>query len=735
MAEKNVIFFTRNEKDQYFRKSTEFASADVTLKEDKKSSGSVERLSATILKGVQDELFSIARQREIGMAAQALFLDYCEIYKESFIKNFIKKASKGNKTRSIDLIEEDAQRLYAIKKKNIDALAEKKAWRETITQVVTDDELIFRFDAKAILNYAKVMEVKSDRLYEDVKKVQEKFNNWTEKKFNVEKGIIEEVEENGVLFPHSRYTPGSDAQIEIIVSRQMIHMILFLSKSYLKFHLDSYIAISTPNAIRLYEIIIDYISGNLFVSGRDLTLDYLQKKFNTGYKQFGGFIRDVVVPSLNKINSELNTNITYEHDKKKGKTLYSIKFVISEYDRKVLQGIRDEVIEETELVSFEYYLTLVSLGGRKAQGGLRTIYEGIRSSVNKGEFDFFNKTREEAYEDFLQNISDSEELEFLVRDEPALSDRYVYDRNYMNIIDKKDLAFVGSTATESLEYIKSSYLVAMGVLSPTLPYFTSHADEKDKIAKVLPLYFKLTKTKTIIIDKSNYDSLKMTIEPCLSDVKRFDFKTREDRMIFCETFKIEDGMEELQSIEAEVVEESNGVVDVEPQGLHELLQINGMAKTKAELKKWDTVVEELGNVHGSEDVTMAITFLLSGTKDAEFWLKQIPTPAKFKKHFISVVHISKVDKASIMQKIKNDPQIKTRIMMMENAGQSKEEIEAEVAQMIQKGLESGSYGASVKEAPWIIKNREKRAEGEMMAEAMKEAGFSSIFDWMKSLSN
>jgi uncharacterized protein (DUF1697 family) len=735
MPEKNVIFFTRNEKDQYFRKSTEFASADVTLKEDKKSSGSVERLSATILKGVQDELFSIARQREIGMAAQALYLDYCEIYKESFIKNFIKKTSKGNKSRSSDLIEEDAQRLYAIKKKNIDALAEKKAWRETITQVVTDDELIFRFDAKAILNYAKVMEVKSDRLYEDVKKVQEKFNNWTEKKFNVEKGIIEEVEENGVLFPHSRYTPGSDAQIEIIVSRQMIHMILFLSKSYLKFHLDSYIAISTPNAIRLYEIIIDYISGNLFVSGRDLTLDYLQKKFNTGYKQFGGFIRDVVVPSLNKINSELNTNITYEHDKKKGKTLYSIKFVISEYDRKVLQGIRDEVIEETELVSFEYYLTLVSLGGRKAQGGLRTIYEGIRSLVNKGEFDFFNKTREEAYEDFLQNISDSEELEFLIRDEPILSDRYVYDRNYMNIIDKKDLAFVGSTATESLEYIKSSYLVAMGVLSPTLPYFTSHADEKEKIAKVLPLYFKLTKIKTIIIDNSNYDSLKMTIEPCLGDVNRFDFKTREDRMIFCETFKIEDGMEELPSIEAEVVEENNNVVEAEPQGLHELLQRNGMAKTKAELKKWDTVVEELGNVHGAEDVTMAITFLLSGTKDAEFWLKQIPTPAKFKKHFISVVHISKVDKASIMQKIKSDPQIKTRIMMMENAGQTKEEIEAEVALMIQKGFESGSYGATVKEAPWIIKNREKRAEGEMMAEAMKEAGFSSIFDWMKSLSN
>ncbi|MFA6145598.1 MAG: hypothetical protein WCW84_10310 [Sulfurimonas sp.] len=47
MADDKVIIFRKNEKDEYFRKSTEFASADVVLRDDAKNSGSVERLSAT----------------------------------------------------------------------------------------------------------------------------------------------------------------------------------------------------------------------------------------------------------------------------------------------------------------------------------------------------------------------------------------------------------------------------------------------------------------------------------------------------------------------------------------------------------------------------------------------------------------------------------------------------------------------------------------------------------------
>lgn len=734
MINDKIIIVTKNEKDPYFRKSTEFASADVTLIEDKKSSGSVERLSATILKGVQDALFSYARQKEIESTAKELSAQYSEIYKESFIKNHIKKTTKSNKSRPPALIEEDALRYYGIKKKNIDSLAEKKAWRETIQKVVTDDELIFTFDAKAILNFAKIMEVKSDRLYEDVKKVQEKFNNWKEKQFNVEKGIIEETEENGVLFPYSRYTPGSDAKIEIMVSRKMIHMILFLSKSYLKFHLDSYIQIATPNAIRLYEIIIDYITGNLFISGRDLTFEYLQKKFNTNYKLFSNFLNEVIIPSLAKINTELNTNISYEHDKKKGRTLYSIKFVISEYDKRVLQGIRDEVIEEAELISFEYYLTLVSLSGRKAQGGLRTIYEGIRGLVNKGDFDFHGNTREESYKDYLKNISDSDELEFLVKDEPVLFEKYVYDRNYMNIIDKKDMSFVGSTATESLEYIKSSYLVAMGVLSPTLPYFSSHSDEKEKINKILPLNFKLTEKKIIVIDQSNYDALKMTIEPSLGDVDRFVFNTPENKRVFCETFNIKYFDDLAPSIEAELVEDNIESVLPPKKILEEFLIKNSMAKANTSMMlKWEVAATDIANGHGWESIESVINFLSSSASDAEFWLKQISTPAKFKKHFGTILHVGNIDKASFLQRIQADPKIKLRITMMKANGCSQSEIETEINGIIENGLASGKYGKQYKEAPWVTKNKEERAKGEILQEAMRDAGYDSIFDYMKSI--
>ncbi|MDD4855422.1 MAG: hypothetical protein PHU41_06235, partial [Sulfuricurvum sp.] len=76
MKKQEIIVFTKNEKDEYFRKSTEFASADVTLKEDVKSTGTVERLSATILKGVQDQLFSIARQKQIETISKELVIKY-----------------------------------------------------------------------------------------------------------------------------------------------------------------------------------------------------------------------------------------------------------------------------------------------------------------------------------------------------------------------------------------------------------------------------------------------------------------------------------------------------------------------------------------------------------------------------------------------------------------------------------------------------------------------------------
>ncbi len=734
MKKQEIIVFTKNEKDEYFRKSTEFASADVTLKEDVKSTGTVERLSATILKGVQDQLFSIARQKQIETISKELVIKYSTEYKDSYISNYIKKAKKSDKSRSLESIEVEAQRNYEIRKKNIDSLAEKKAWRETIITEVKDEELVFRFDAKSIFEYAKIHGTKKDRLYDDVKKVQEKFNNWTEKHFNIEKGIIEDIEENGVLFPHSSYKHGADSEIEIVLSRRMIHMVLFLSKNFLKYHLDSYIAVSTPNATRLYEILIDYISGNLFVSGRDLTFEYLQKKFNTNYKQFRLFLRMVIAPSLEKINNELGTNLTWAVDKKRGRNIYSVKFEISDYDRKVLQGIRDENIDDTVLYSFEYFLALVSLGGQKAQGGLRAIYERIRGQVNDGSFEYFGKTREEMFEDHMKNLGDAEELEGLIQNDELLLKKYVYDPVYMNIIDRDELIFIGAIATESLEYLRISYLIPKGILSPTLPYFNSHTEEKDVTNSILPFKFKLTAKKTLIIDNKNFDSMKATIGPYMKSTERFEFDSLEHQERFCEVFGIEFFDNVSTAFEAEVVENFINETEILQEHLFDkfeslMLSIGNRSIAKNR-DKWLDAVNGLEEEYDTQAVSNVFNFLSNGSDSALFWLKNITTPTKLIQHFEQIEQISNIEELSFMQKVKKDPEIKNLMLLMQSRGESEEYIADEVNRVIASKMERGLYGKS--EPAWKMEKRMKRESGEVLMEQVRQAGYTNIFDFLES---
>ncbi|MDD5387523.1 MAG: replication initiation protein [Sulfuricurvum sp.] len=734
MKKQEIIVFTKNEKDEYFRKSTEFASADVTLKEDVKSTGTVERLSATILKGVQDQLFSIARQKQIETISKELVIKYSTEYKDSYISNYIKKAKKSDKSRSLESIEVEAQRNYEIRKKNIDSLAEKKAWRETIITEVKDEELVFRFDARSIFEYAKIHGTKKDRLYDDVKKVQEKFNNWTEKHFNIEKGIIEDIEENGVLFPHSSYKHGADSEIEIVLSRRMIHMVLFLSKNFLKYHLDSYIAVSTPNATRLYEILIDYISGNLFVSGRDLTFEYLQKKFNTNYKQFRLFLRMVIAPSLEKINNELGTNLTWAVDKKRGRNIYSVKFEISDYDRKVLQGIRDENIDDTVLYSFEYFLALVSLGGQKAQGGLRAIYERIRGQVNDGSFEYFGKTREEMFEDHMKNLGDAEELEGLIQNDELLLKKYVYDPVYMNIIDRDELIFIGAIATESLEYLRISYLIPKGILSPTLPYFNSHTEEKDVTNSILPFKFKLTAKKTLIIDNKNFDSMKATIGPYMKSTERFEFDSLEHQERFCEVFGIEFFDNISTAFEAEVVENFINETEILQEHLFDkfeslMLSIGNRSIAKNR-DKWLDAVNGLEEEYDTQAVSNVFNFLSNGSDSALFWLKNITTPTKLIQHFEQIEQISNIEELSFMQKVKKDPEIKNLMLLMQSRGESEEYIADEVNRVIASKMERGLYGKS--EPAWKMEKRMKRESGEVLMEQIRQAGYTNIFDFIES---
>ena len=741
MADDKVIIFRKNEKDEYFRKSTEFASADVVLRDDAKNSGSVERLSATILKGVQDQLFDMARQKQIESSSKELTASLCAEYKDSYIENYIKDVRKKDKAKPLDRLTDEAEKSYELKKKNIDRLAEKEAWRITIKESVTDNELMFKFDAKSIFNYAKVHGGgHKDRLYHDVKKIQQRFNNWSEKKFDIKSGKIVDKEVTGVLFPYSEYSHGDNAAIEIKLEKEMLSMVLFLNKNFLKYHLDSYLKVETPNATRLYELLVDYISGNIFVSGRDLTFEYLQKKFNTKYKLFRLFLQRLMTPSLDKINSELGTSISWKVDKKKGRSIDTIKFVISTHDKKILQGIRDENIDDFILYSFEYYCALLSLSGQRAQGGLKALYEKVRGMISDGSFNYLNKTKEEMIKEHLQNLEDAEELEGLIQRDETLAEKYFYDYKYMNILERDEISFVGSNAIESLEFIRSSYLIPRGFLGPTLSYFTSYEEEKDLIGSLLPITFKLTEKRSIVIAENNFDSMKTTIEPYLTSTERFLFDSPEHKEKFCKVFGIEYFDNISPALEVDVVSEIDvDNISLQPleinlfEKLEKIMNTIGNRSIVKNKEKWSNTVDDLVEEYGNDAVENVIKFLTSGNDNALFWLKNIITPTKFIKHFEQIEQVCNIENMSLLQKIKSDPEIKVLMNMMQNRGEPEEAITREVNSFVSRKIESGVYEVQSKEAPWQAEKRIKRESNiEFIAEIQK-AGFNNIFDYIENM--
>lgn len=672
----HIIVFEENPKDKFFRKSVEFASADVVLKEDNKASGAVERLSATILKGVQDQLFSITRQKKIESISKGLADHLANEYREKFIETQIKKTKKSNPSISPTEIAVIAERSYQVQKRSLDRLAEKEAWRTTIRDEVREDELIFRFDAKSILDYAKVNGAKKDRMQQDVLKVQERFNRWSEKRFDSTTGQIVDYDISGVLFPYSVYRRGPNPMIEIKLEKELLHCVLFLNKHFLKYHLESYIRIETPNAIRLYELLIDYTHGNLFVSGRDLTFEYLQKKFNTNYKHFRQFLDSVVKVSLEKINESLGTNIGWEPAKKNGKQIYSIKFILSERDKKILQGIQNDDLDESLTLSFEFYMALISLGGQKAQGGLKPLYDATRTLMAEPNFDYFGMSREEAFENYKKNTSDAQKLETLIEDDQNLADMYIYDQNYLNAISKESLQFVAPTASDSFEYIRDTYLIPKGLITPPLPFFNSYADEKARMEAIFPFELKITDKRKIIINKDSYESFKSTIMIYVegSDIDKFEFETEDARRMFCQVFNIEylqTAIDVDASTSTGIQENDRYLADNEAHNaeMSTMLQrsyeyreddcyqltmnvtlffsrINHRI-TDNKWKEWEKAIEQILKDYSAHEVMEVIEFMKVAGKEVVFYLGHISGADKFVEFFPKIDHQRKVHMASM----------------------------------------------------------------------------------------
>jgi hypothetical protein len=338
-------------------------------------------------------------------------------------------------------------------------------------------------------------------------------------------------------------------------------------------------------------------------------------------------------------------------------------------------------------------------------------------------------------QEHMKNLEDAEEIEALIESDDALSELFAYDKKYMNIIDRNDLSFVGTTATESLEYIRSSYLIPKGFLSPPLPFFKNHEEEKEAIRQILPLRFKLTERKTIIIDETNYDAIKITIEPFLKDVERFIFDTYEEKKRYCETFGIECFMG--MSYDAEIVDEP--ILTKSPDinlfsKLETIMRSVGNRNFLNHQEKWSDALNDLSDEYGLSSVSKVLDFLSNGNKDSIFWLKNITTTAKLFKHFEQIEQVSNILAAGFIEKIKTDYEIQTCISNMRSIGESEEAISAQVDQIIQDKYSEQFKKQSIpeNEKPWDKAKRLKRENGEVLSNTLNAMGYENIFDFLNN---
>lgn len=650
----NMIIFEPNPKDQYFRKSVELATSDVIITDDKKMSGVVERLSATTLKAIQDQLFSMSRQKKIEELAADKSHEIFRRYEIRFKEKYIARKSKellvaGKSVANAEVLQRMAEAELARKSTQLKRYAQKEAWVQTIRSEIADDELKFEFYAPSLTSHARVNDSNKDKLHKNVKKMQEKFQNWSEKIFDERSGELATREVNGVLFPVSEYIRtgrGGDNRIVIKVEKELAHCVIFLNQNYLKFHFESYVKLEMPNATRLYELLIDIFMnpGNIKKSNEQY-IDDLQKKFSTKYDKRYEFIRNVIAPAIKQINDKLGCSISWVPVKKFRKEAVSIEFVMSAEDKALLNGYAKArvldphgKITEELTASFGYYLALMRLlkEGEKIEDFAETAHS-INAELAAKRYDFGYEDESSLYEEYVENLDAIDLLKEILSEHPNIEQQYEFDAKMLVLLEIGSGLRMADTATECLEILKVDVLPHILVKQPQLPGFEEDGDgEVDDIEQFLPFELRLTSKRTVLLNTNNYALHKRGVELAIekSEFEKFIFEDDDTRERFISVFAVGGGKGSV--VEAEIIESSvNSALPV----LNKVLSLFGAASPEliGDIHKWDGVIQSLLSQYNEEEIIAVVNFL-TNSKEGRFHFQHITSAEKFEQTFSSKLH-------------------------------------------------------------------------------------------------
>ena len=116
-----------------------------------------------------------------------------------------------------------------------------------------------------------------------------------------------------------------NASIAVKFSSEVVPYLTQLSRVFTVYDINQIGKLSSPYAVRLYELCIQYLS----IGSRELSLQRLRECLEIGdkYKSFKEFKRNVLVPSLNAINESTDLVVSCA-PLKKGRSIVSLFFYI-----------------------------------------------------------------------------------------------------------------------------------------------------------------------------------------------------------------------------------------------------------------------------------------------------------------------------------------------------------------------------------------------------------------------
>jgi hypothetical protein len=630
--------------DPYVRKSEDLARSEVHYSDNIKMSGVVERLSQTMLKAIQDIFYDMTTQKHYEELAKLKTEEIFKRYKDIYIG---KKTEKFNRQSRLPLDDESsintiqiAEKSFNNKSDEIRRLASKEAWREVLQNEINDSDLRFHFEAQDIFSVANISDTNTSRLFEDVTKVQKKFNRWTERIFDEKTGTFAEKTINATLFPVSeliRRGHGYKNEIKVKVEKDLIHAILFLNKNFLGYHIQIYAALKEPNALKTYEVLIESLSPR--GKSHPEEIDDLQKRFSTSYKSLSDFLSKVIDPSIKAINKALGTEIEIEKIREGRKYRY-IRFVISKRDAQILKGEKAiaDFVDEQERETFGYYIALLQY--HKGEIEKNDLYD--RSIDINGSTEL--ETYAAHYNDYLENLDDFDKLLTLAESHKGIPKNFSLDYDLLTLIDDLSGEVVATTASGCLEVLVDLQNPDNDSLTKSLPGFEREKNIQLKYHDFFPFTFKATPKRSEVISIDNYKAFERRIDAAirLGIKDQFEFDSDEKRDSFIANVM----NREINTFDAEIVDKRPTLTNNRGFALDFLLKNREINKDfqKGKDKEWEVFLNKIfeSSSYSEEDFRTLTgdilpNYLLKDKDGSKYYLSNIKNPAWLEKRWDTVI--------------------------------------------------------------------------------------------------